>query len=111
MRSSVFGRVLAVAALGTSIAANALVLTPPVTVTKIHSYTDYGAGDVIFNVDATIAGCEGFWLKPSDAGFKQTYAALLMAKAAGIPVVVYAYDNDLWAGGPNICRVRTLSPQ
>lgn len=55
MSSSLFSRcVLAVAALGASLGASAMVLTPVVNITKIHSYTDYGAGDVIFNVDATI---------------------------------------------------------
>lgn len=104
--------VLGATALGMSLGASAMVLTPAVQITKFHAYTDYNNGDIAFNVDTTIAGCDGFWLSPADPGFKNVYAALLMAKASGMPVVVYAYDTQLWPGsGDKYCRVRTLSPQ
>jgi hypothetical protein len=91
---------------------HAMVLTTSVRVTKFHTYTDYGNGDVVFNVDATFAGCDGFWLSPADPGFKQAYAALMMVKAAGMSVVVFAYDTQLWPGsGDKYCRVRTLTPE
>lgn len=95
-----------------SVAASAMVLTPPVRVTKFHAYTDYGGGDVMFLVDATFPGCDGFWLSPADAGFKQAYAALMMVKASDSPVVLYAYDTSLWPGSVSIkyCRIRSISP-
>lgn len=113
MRSYLLARVAAVvSALGISAGAGAMVLTPVVNVTRIQSYTEYGDGDVVFDVDTAVAGCNGFWLRPIDKGFKQTFAVLLMAKASGIPVVVYAHDDQLWSGSTDkYCRVRNLTPQ
>src|SRR6188768_4317725 len=40
----------------------------------IHTYPSFGAGDVIFSLVAPVSGCSGFWLQPSEPGFKQTYS-------------------------------------
>jgi hypothetical protein len=91
-----------------------MVLTQPATVVRLESYTDFASGDVVFTINLTVAGCTGFWLQPTDAGFKQTYAALMMAKAAQLNVVVYAYDDQLWPGGGSsvpYCKVRSLTAQ
>jgi hypothetical protein len=86
-----------------------MVLSPASQVLVVDSYTDYQSGDVVFRISATVPGCHGFWLQGSDPGFKQTYANLLMAKAAQMNVIVYAYDNQIWAGSANAyCKVRSL---
>jgi hypothetical protein len=91
----------------------AMVLTTPVQVVRFQIYTDYGNGDVVFDVNATFTGCDGFWLSPADGGYKQAYAALMMVKATGGTLVVYAYDNNLWPGSSTYkyCRVRNLTPE
>ncbi len=84
----------------------------PRTVTEVFSYTDYSGGDVTFKVNSPIAGCEGgFWLRPSDPGFKTTYAALLMAYSSKATVRVWAYSDQIWSGsGSPTCRLYLLSP-
>ena len=64
-----------------------------------------------FDVNATFPGCDGFWLSPVDGGYKQAYAALMMAKASAGTVVVFAYDNNLWPGSSayKYCKVRNLT--
>jgi hypothetical protein len=96
-----------------SVAASAMILTPPVRIKTFTTYTDYGNGDVVFLADTTFPGCDGFWLSPADAGFKQAYAALMMVKASDTSVVLYAYDTSLWPGSASVkyCRIRTISPE
>jgi len=89
-----------------------MVLSPASQVLSVESYPDYQSGDVIFRISSSVAGCFGFWLPGSDPGFKQTYAALLTAKAAQMNVVVYAYDNQNWPGSGNaFCKVRSVTVQ
>jgi len=90
-----------------------MVLTAPVAVVRMETYTDFNNGDVIFQVNATVAGCVGFWLTPADGGYKSALATLMMAKAAQINIKVYAYDNVLWPGGaPNTyCKVRSITAE
>lgn len=94
-------------------AAYGMVLTTPVQVVRYQIYTDYGNGDIVFEVNGTFTGCYGFWLSPADAGYKQAYAALLTAKATGGALVLYAYDTSLWPGSSNFnyCRVRSLTAE
>jgi len=105
--------ILATACLAT--AAHATVLTPPVHLTAIQTLTDYvtTGADVVFEVNATVTGCYGFWLSPADPGSKQAYASLLTAKAMDAAVVIQAYDNQVWGGSAsfNYCRVRSLTIQ
>jgi hypothetical protein len=82
------------------------------TVTTVSGYSDYGAGDVVFTVSNPPAGCDGFWLRPTDAGFKTLYTLLLTAYATRAPVEVAGYNDSLWLGAPNqaYCRVYGLYP-
>jgi hypothetical protein len=102
---------LIAATLATS--AHGMVLTTPVQVVRYQIYTDFGNGDVVFEVNGTFTGCYGFWLSPADAGYKQAYAALMTAKATGGSLVLYAYDTSLWPGSSNFnyCRVRSLTAE
>ena len=91
----------------------AMVVTPvPVTITSFYVQTTYGGGDVAFVVSSAPTGCEhGFWLRPSDAGFKSAYAAILTAHTAKTPLYIWAYDNELWSGSSgHFCRVDAIRP-
>lgn len=100
------------AACASMMPAQAVVYTTPVHITLIHAYTQYGGGDVVFQVDGSFAGCYGYWLSPNDDGFKQAYAMLPMVKATSAAIVVYADETQLWSGsGSNYCRVHGLIPR
>jgi hypothetical protein len=98
---------------GFAASAYGMVLTTPVQVVRFQIYTDYDNGDVTIDVNGSFPGCDGFWLYPGDNGYKQAYAALMMAKATGTPVILYAYDTSLWPGSSTYkyCRVRSLTAE
>lgn len=91
---------LAVAVLlASSIASAASVLSSKSTATAPLFYTNFGNGDVVFNLASDgLAQCTGFWLRPTDPGFKVTVAALIAAVQSETPIFVYADDAQLWAG-------------
>ena len=67
-----------------------------VHVAQIYSYPTYGGGDVVFTTDDPTTGCEaGFWLRPTDPGFKSTLALVTTAYFARVPVRVWAQDDSL----------------
>jgi hypothetical protein len=77
-------------------------------VTRMYVYSTFGSGDVAFNGSA-LGSCFGFWLRPADPGFTNMYAVLLAARAAGRPVQVVAYDNEIWNGSGSVfCRVDSI---
>jgi hypothetical protein len=77
-------------------------------VTRMYVYATFGNGDVAFYGTA-IGSCMGFWLRPTDPGFKNMYAVLLAARAAGRPVQVSGYDNEIWNGsGSAFCRADSI---
>jgi len=75
---------------------------------RLYVYSTFGNGDVAFY--GTPAGsCVGFWLRPTDPGFKNMYAVLLAARAADRPVQVWGYDDQVWTGSTGTyCRVDTI---
>lgn len=89
--------------------ANATIVTTSatVTITQIHSFSDSGSGDVVFTVSTALTGCAGgFWLRPSDAGFKAIYSSLLLSYANHTPILISAYNDSIWTGSTaNYCRV------
>lgn len=86
--------------------------SPAGQVVLLYVYPTFGNGDVVFTLNAALAGCDGYWLSPADAGFKQAYAALLSIKISGGTLAVYAQNDVLWtgSGGDNYCRVYALKP-
>jgi hypothetical protein len=76
----------------------------------VHTYPNFGNGDVIFSLAAPVSGCSGFWLSPSDPGFKQAYGMLITAKATQASVMVWADPNQIWPGSPSgqYCRLTVL---
>ncbi len=80
------------------------------TVTQVLTYTESGVVYFITNDPAT--GCpDGYWLRPSDAGFKTAYAAVVMSYTTKAPARVWAYNDSLWAGSSGkICRLYAFNP-
>jgi hypothetical protein len=93
------------------IAQAAVVQSTAAPVTLIYSFSEFGTGDVVFKVaNATPTTCnDGFWLRPSDPGFKTLYGMLMAAYHTKAPVTVQAYDDQKWPGsGGNYCRVYVM---
>ncbi|HZF28390.1 MAG TPA: hypothetical protein VE907_04690 [Gammaproteobacteria bacterium] len=101
-----------------SVARATLVGSPVGHVVSISSYAQYGGvpgvgTDVIFLMEGTTPGCDGFWLSPNDPGYKQTLAVLLMLKATGGQAIAGGYTEAPWPGSStgNFCRVFGLTAQ
>jgi hypothetical protein len=79
-------------------------------ITFLNSYNQYGNGDVIFNVDAPVAGCEsGFWLTKADAGFQSNMAMLVAANMAKSTVSVVGDTAQMWGGsGGRYCKLYSI---
>src|ERR1700691_3967515 len=93
--------------------ARAVVVTPgaPVTITQSYAYTSYGGGDFVFTTSAEAVGCEsGWYMKPTDRGYRAAVSTVLAAQAAGLQVLVYGDNTDLWSGSPSgqFCRLQTV---
>jgi hypothetical protein len=85
-------------ALGMSTAVLALPLGPsatgPVQITNLSSYSEYGGGNVIICFSPALVGCEGgAWLRPTDAGFKQSVAFVTSAYLSGLTVRFDVYKG------------------
>lgn len=92
--------------------ATANVTTPITQVTYIQPYTQFGSGDVLFSTTTLASGCDGFWLAPSDPGFKQVLSTLEMAKAAENNLIVYADEHQIWSGSASrFCKVLLIQVQ
>lgn len=103
---------LVAACLGPTCAA-AGVVTPGVAVmiTQSYAYTSYGGGDFVFSTSSPAPGCgSGWYIKSTDPGYKAAVAVVLAAQAAGLQVIVYGDNSDLWAGSPSgrYCRLQTV---
>jgi hypothetical protein len=84
-----------------------IVYTSNVTVTEFSTFGVYGGGDVIFKVTSPASGCaSGYWLRPSDDGFKSLFASVILAKATNSTIRVAAHDDSIWLGSSSTyCRV------
>jgi hypothetical protein len=93
--------------------AAATVVSPgaAVTITQTYAYTSYGGGDFVFSTSVAAPGCSsGWYMKATDPGYKAAVSAVLTAQAAGLQVVVYGDNSDIWSGSPTgeYCRVATV---
>jgi hypothetical protein len=80
-------------------------------ITEYSVFPDLNGGDVIFMSDGAVGTCYGFWLRPTDAGFKLAYSTLMTAYATKLPLRIWVHDNSSWSGsGSNYCRVYRLNP-
>lgn len=85
--------------------------TLPVNVGQSYAYTSYGGGDFVFSTSAAAAGCaNGWYIKAGDPGFKTAVATVLLAQAAGLQIIIYGDNADIWSGSPSgqYCRVQTV---
>jgi hypothetical protein len=99
--------------IGTAEYADAAVVSPgvPVTITQSFAYTSYGGGDFVFSTSAGASGCgSGWYMKATDPGYKAAVSVVLTAQAAGLQVVIYGDNADLWSGSPSgqYCRLQTV---
>ena len=71
------------------------------------TYSEYGNGDISFQVESPVSGCNsGFWIGGGDPGAKYLLSILLSAKHSGSEVVIYGDKDRLWAGsGGEVCHV------
>lgn len=76
-------------------------------ITEFFVFSEYGGGDVGFLVTAPTEACPaGYWLRPSDPGFKSLYAVLMLAYSTKVPVRVAARSDSIWQGSTGTyCRV------
>lgn len=81
------------------------------TVVQINTYTEFGNGDVVFRLTNNVAGCEaGFWLSPSQLGFKTNVAFIMQARATGETITVGGNDALIWNGSAGrYCKVDWVS--
>lgn len=101
IRSRAFKAVAACSLSGLTCAAGAAIVGDYTNraVTTMYTYTEYGGGDVTFQVDTPVPGCEGgLWMSPADAGFKSNLATVLLAFASKAPVRVWAHNDQIWSG-------------
>jgi hypothetical protein len=83
----------------------------PITVTGYFVYPEYGGGDVVVTLSEPVAtGCEaGFWLRPSDPGFKAAMATIMMAYINKSPVRIWVLDDQVWPGSAaKYCKLYTI---
>lgn len=113
MRRSQLPRILWWVACLAPAAAIAAIVNPgtAVTVTQSYAYSNYDGGDFVFSTSIAAAGCgSGWYVKPTDGGYKAIIATVLTAQAAGLQVVIYGDNSDLWSGSPSgqYCRVQAV---
>jgi hypothetical protein len=87
--------------------ASATVVSASGTVIQINTYGDFGSGDFIFRLSSYVTGCEaGFWISPSQPGFKTLVAAVLQARATGETIAVGGNDALIWNGSASkYCKI------
>ncbi len=81
-------------------------------ISALTSYTTYGNGDVLFEMEQLPASCNGgFWLKKDDPGFSSNLSIVLSAFHAGATIKAAGYDTELWpaASSANYCRVTWMT--
>ena len=93
--------------------ANAALVSVTGKVTSTYSYSDFGTGDVVFQMNSIGVGCEaGFWLRPTDPGFKSNLSFLLAAQLSGRTVAILGYNDSIWGGSSGkFCRLYQITIQ
>jgi hypothetical protein len=95
-----------------AVGARAAIVTPGVAVTviKSYAYSNFDGGDFVFTTTSAPAGCgSGWYVQPTDGGYRAIIAVVLTAQASGLQVIVYGDDSQLWAGSSGqYCHVQTI---
>ena len=83
------------------------------SIKSVYTYSDFGTGDMTFQVTSPLATCpDGFWIRMTDAGAKTLVAEVLMAVSASMPISAWGYDDaaNAWSGSSgHYCRLYVLS--
>lgn len=90
-----------------NVAASGFDIINDTTVTEVHTYVDYGNGDVLFKVNSATTNCShGYWFNKNDAGYESNLSSLLSALQAKNKLKIYGYQDKKWAGSTgNYCKV------
>lgn len=93
--------------LAVAAAAHAAIVHAVGTVTVILTYLNHGQGDFTFRISNPPPGCAaGYWISPSQPGFKSAVAFVMQARATGETLLVGADTAQLWNGsGDQWCKV------
>jgi len=93
-----------------SMMAHAAVVVSTGTVAAFVTYGDFGGGDVAFRISNQPPGCYGFWLAPSQPGFKTTVAFVMKAQTTGESIQVAGDNTQIWNGsGSPFCKVNYVT--
>lgn len=75
-------------------------------IARLYTFTTFSSGDIVISVSNPPSGCDGFWLRMSDPGAKNTYAQLLAAQHTEQVLRIGALDNEWWTGSAShFCRI------
>ena len=90
--------------------ANGAIQSTTSKIDTIGTYSTFGNGDVVFQLDTQTTGCEGgFWLRESDPGFNSNLSLLLSAFHADTTLSLAAHTDQLWTGSATkYCRIDWL---
>ena len=81
-------------------------------VTRVASYNEYGAGDVVFWIANPTAKCHGYWITKGDPGFSANLSMVIAALQAKTHVMVHAHSSDAerWKGSNtgHFCKLYSL---
>jgi hypothetical protein len=80
------------------------------TIVRLVSYSNYGNGDVVVFVSSTHSTCSaGYWVSPSQPGYKTILAHLMLVKSTGESVIFWADNALLWPGSSgSYCRIESI---
>jgi hypothetical protein len=80
------------------------------TIVRMVSYSNFGGGDVVVFVSSTPATCSaGYWVSPSQPGYKTIVAHLMSAKATGETLIFWGDDAQRWPGSSgDYCRIESV---
>jgi len=69
----------------------------------LHTYSEFGNGDVVFTTKVKDAICYGYWLNPNYGGSNKVYSALLSAFQTNTKVALTVSNgvSDQWPGSTN----------
>ncbi|KZN37871.1 hypothetical protein N480_14100 [Pseudoalteromonas luteoviolacea S2607] len=79
-------------------------------ITAIESYSSYGDGDVIFQLENPESSCSGgYWMKKSTPGFEANLSMILASYHAQSKVQIRGFPGTLWGGSKSpYCHVYSI---
>ncbi|QUJ69864.1 hypothetical protein KDD30_16970 (plasmid) [Photobacterium sp. GJ3] len=82
------------------------------TIKILHSYSEYGGGDVYFTLTEpeTTACPNGYWLRKTDPGFEANLSMAIAAYHAKSSIEAYGLSDEIWSGSNGkYCRLYAIS--